>query len=258
MLSKTNKKIQKLMAAHEILSAPSEQELDLESLELIKIRNWDNDTYEVSFKLDGEPCPLAEANSKLGKACAGYQMIIKDLKLVKSTLQLLIEKVKDKYGTHIRYDLSSHDHLIVISLFTSSVVTYAKCFTKALGRSAKLSDDLIKSSASKDLLDIHNRIMTIRHNFVAHAGMTAMETSKTIIILDPLKEKSPTYTHHVSNTPIPATLDPELFLELAEYVLIEAGLSLSIASAEFYKNEVLGIDMESAYKNSRPFLTFNE
>lgn len=258
MSRKTDKKMQKLMTAYELLAAPAEQELTLESLELTKIRNWDNDTYEVSFKRNGEACPLVEVNSKLGKVCAGYQMIMKDLKLVQSMLQLLIDQVKDKYGTHIRYDLSSPEHVIMISLFTSSVVTYAKCFTKALGRSAKLSDDLVRDSASAELIDTHNRIMMIRHNFVAHAGMTAMETSKTIIILDPFKEKSPTYTHHVSNTPIPATLDPELFLELAKHVLTHAGLLQCIASADFYKDEVLGMDAESAYKNARPFLTFNE
>ncbi|WP_144173939.1 hypothetical protein [Pseudomonas sp. Kh13] len=86
-------------------------------------------------------CPVVDLTStKIGKTCAGLQMIIKDLDLVEASINtagpLLIKTLLGP--TPQGFNITDHNHIILWSLYSSAIITYAKCFTAANERDVKL------------------------------------------------------------------------------------------------------------------------
>ncbi|HWY12063.1 MAG TPA: hypothetical protein VN026_12100 [Bacteroidia bacterium] len=64
----------------------------------------------------------------------------------------------------------SEQHILT-ALWTSMIIMYSKCFTDAgFAKKSKLQIENIVDATRTDLLDIHSRIMSVRHTFVAHRG----------------------------------------------------------------------------------------
>ncbi len=51
------------------------------------------------------------------------------------------------------------------------MIVYGRCFTKANGRGLKLEDNRIKA----EYKTIHRDVMTLRHEYIAHAGVSDAE-----------------------------------------------------------------------------------
>ncbi len=105
-------------------------------------------------------------DSHISKKWIGYMSIKLDLQFVKQILDVLS-------ATSDEYDETRE--LINKSNWISSVVIYGKCFTDASkGRRVKLEGEVILKE-NKNLLKLHTELMSMRHNYVAHAGNTAFE-----------------------------------------------------------------------------------
>tara|TARA_R110000868_G_scaffold88414_1_gene246478 strand:- start:742 stop:1344 length:603 start_codon:yes stop_codon:yes gene_type:complete len=92
----------------------------------------------------------------------GYTLIDKDLEDILG----FIEIVKGLINIP-----GKNADLTVKGLSRAIAITYGKCFTKADGRKTKLEADII----SADVKDIHEQLIHMRNNYVAHAGISTHE-----------------------------------------------------------------------------------
>lgn len=77
----------------------------------------------------------------------------------------------------------------------SLIVTYGKCFVSAEGRRLKLEIDALKQYLTSEDIKVHHDLMSLRHTYVAHAGMGNAENSgiwvaverKKILVIEQIK-----------------------------------------------------------------------
>jgi hypothetical protein len=127
-------------------------------------------SYIFIQSVDGKPCPYVIADSPIAKRYAALQLIKKDLAMAKAAIQEL--------------QANSTHQLVKISLLSFAIISYGRCFTDAQGRGTKLNiKDIFKDNNSS--LDTHNRLMSMRHTYIAHAGLGDFETAPVSITLNP-------------------------------------------------------------------------
>jgi hypothetical protein len=100
----------------------------------------------------------------------GYQGIRQDLFACKDYVNSLIS--------------TEHSPTIGSSLLYSFIALYGRCFTDASSSSSPKLERTDFSSDQDELLDLHDEIMSMRHNFVAHRGSTDHETGFAYIKLN--------------------------------------------------------------------------
>jgi hypothetical protein len=108
----------------------------------------------------------------LARAIATYMSMREDLLLVQRQTKLLLDYKKPK-PEGIDKD---YQDTIILALWYSTVVTYGRCFTDA----SKVSKPKLElkdcfNKGNQKLSEIHEFIMDLRHNFVAHRGDTDNE-----------------------------------------------------------------------------------
>ena len=120
-------------------------------------------------------CPTSLIQGPLSKQYIGYYLILRDLDDTQKWLQQAYELVPDKTNTvqeksddyYLEYIADEKTHLIIKSLFFSSLIFYGKCFTQAKGRGIKLE----KSIIPPEYHNKHDIVMTYRHTLAAHSGV---------------------------------------------------------------------------------------
>jgi hypothetical protein len=117
-----------------------------------------DDYYKISKDEFGKPRRFIVLKTKEAKQFAGYTLINKDLELVNNAL---FELAKNKDSVILQQ-----------SLITFAIVTYAKCFTENKGgRGVTLNEsEIFKGDEYKSLMKMHQEIMNLRNDYVAHAG----------------------------------------------------------------------------------------
>lgn len=130
-----------------------------------------NITYHYKNKKP-PPCIVIEIYTKISQQLSGYHLIEKDLRDT-----LLIHKEYLKITTPKIYD---KDKIIIKALIRAIVITYGKCFVKADGRNIKLDKKFIP----KEYETVHEYLMRMRHQYIAHAGQ-GFENSRNVLILPP-------------------------------------------------------------------------
>ncbi len=118
-------------------------------------------------------CPYVVLEDKHFKTLSSYHLIRNDLEFAHNALNSL-SKLNN-----------TTDEIIKKSLWFASSISYAKCFTQAKGRGLKLEGAQVFKDADKSLSDSHTLIMSERHNYIAHAGNSGYENSKTMLALSP-------------------------------------------------------------------------
>jgi len=133
-------------------------------------------------------CQAIEVNTKLGKLCADFQLITKDLEIVESTIKTAMtyrQKLEASALKNEPYNRDHPDHIVFGSLLISSIVTYWKCFASSTRRRGKIPEQKLKSTIGDELYKIHLMIQDKRNSFVAHAGENQHESAKSVILIDP-------------------------------------------------------------------------
>ncbi len=114
----------------------------------------------------------------LSKKVQTYMSMREDMILCSKTVIELLKLINDG-------NIEPH---ILTALWTSMLVCYSKCFTDA--SFAKKTKGEIKNfvdPSRKDLLEIHEKIMKVRHTFIAHRGDT--DNEQAIVYLKLPKNK---------------------------------------------------------------------
>jgi hypothetical protein len=151
---------------------------------------------ESEYLYRGVECPTKPISGRMVTNYIGYYLILKDLEDTEAWMKQIhdlypnhakkaTQDSLDQYDSHYRMEKMVDDRTqgLIKSLFFSSIIFYAKCFTQAKGRRIKLAHNFIPTN----LLDKHNTIMDVRHNLAAHSGPGEFDTGWVDVIHPPLK-----------------------------------------------------------------------
>ncbi|WP_419213489.1 hypothetical protein ACNR9Q_04865 [Maribacter sp. X9] len=123
------------------------------------IKNHSDTKQTLTFKI---PNHLERKN-------VAYYSIILDLETCKKALLRLKKRNRE---------------IVRTSLFTTVIILYGKCFTdSSSSKSPKLELDCFENS--DNLKTIHQNLMSMRHNFIAHRGETEHEYGKAYFQIFP-------------------------------------------------------------------------
>ena len=115
--------------------------------------------------------PLIEIEATIRNKYIGYLQIFQDLEFIKECL------------IYLNNNFEKEDiNFLKESVWISLIINYAKCFVHAQGRKIKLEPNVIFKN--KDLLEIHNEIMDLRHQYIAHSGINSYEIPDVYLALD--------------------------------------------------------------------------
>jgi hypothetical protein len=139
----------------------------------------------------------------LARPMLNYQSIRTDLKLIREAAILLMTPELDQ--------------TISASLWHTVIVLYGKCFTST-NRSAKLEANHCYSMQDKKFQELHDKLIDLRHNFVAHRGKTIHEYALAYIRIDPEKNESEVKIEHLKRNR-PERHELLLYVEMFEHLI---------------------------------------
>jgi len=125
----------------------------------IKIHSIHPDKIETTFWNEGRRCPVYVLDSKLAQKFTAYYTAMADL----GNSYEMIKKISEIKN--------SDDKIILNALWRSGVLYYTRCFSDSTkGRRINLQDFAKFEESEKKLENIHKSIMSLRNNYIAHAG----------------------------------------------------------------------------------------
>lgn len=129
---------------------------------------------QCSFvNLENDALNLDAKHSGLVKQIRDLQTIRNDLRFVASWLDSLI-------NIRITSEVEAN---IANSLWFSSIITYAKCFTSAEGRT-RLDQKHYFKGESAEVKAMHENIMDIRHTYIAHGSGESLSKTEVFLTLN--------------------------------------------------------------------------
>lgn len=134
---------------------------------------------------------------------------------IKSDLEFLIDSVNkliaSKRAIHF-------DQIIETSIWYSIIAIYGRCFTDASNaKRTKLEIKDCLENDRKDLINLHNKIMGLRHSHIAHRGDTEYDVSVAFLKIpksDTSKNSDINYRVKSYKTLSPKIEELNLYLEL--------------------------------------------
>lgn len=165
-------------------------------------RTLEDGNIKTTYLFEGKPCFAAELTSHRARQCAAMQSIIKDLELVSNTLGAAVNLAISNnhacvtgYNGSNNFDPKNTTDITLWALYSSAIITYAKCFTDAKnGRKYSLQEAQLKN-LSEDSKKLYKYIMSLRHEWIAHGGNNHQESAKAIALLDPDNWQDRAITH---------------------------------------------------------------
>jgi hypothetical protein len=127
----------------------------------------------VEYTDKGELCKYHVVDSNDAKQAAAYLSFLNDLNECEKYLNILKPMIKD-------------DTILVeikTGLFFFAVIAYARCFNKGAGRGEMLQKNVFKGNPQ--LLVEHTEVMTMRNQYIAHAGNSKHENRSMVLYFDP-------------------------------------------------------------------------
>ncbi|HAU0794597.1 TPA: hypothetical protein JBH26_00590 [Legionella pneumophila] len=133
-------------------------------------------TYHFKRK-SADAFPEIIFDTKISRQLAGYSLIEKD---IRDTRELL----KEHKILFARCD-NPGESLLLKGLMKAIVVTYGKCFAQADGRKIMLNTKHLKSPQR---MELHNSVISMRNQYVAHGGESPHEKIEITLLCTPYKE----------------------------------------------------------------------
>jgi len=84
---------------------------------------------------------------------------------------------------YIRRLKNEEDSILKSALTYSSISLYGKCFTDATNKKAPKLEPKQIFTTKTELLDTHEYLMNLRHNFIAHRGDTEVEVEAAYLLI---------------------------------------------------------------------------
>jgi hypothetical protein len=105
-----------------------------------------------------------------------YMLIREDLRFITEIVTKLIPLKSE----------AEPDRAMCFALWQSVIITYGKCFTENKAGLSKLERSAL--NGNEGLQDLHDRIMQLRHAYVAHRGDTEHEQAVVFMKMDKTKD----------------------------------------------------------------------
>ena len=203
-----------------------------------------NEKHFISVWNGNQECELSSVEHPILENLSAHLLIKNDLSLVIAQCELGInirKKLKTKDNACNPFDLENKDHLICSSIFTSSIITYAKCFTQADRRKVTLKEDIFKKNKDADLIDMHREIMRLRNTWVAHSGHSGKEGQARLIVHynDDANHARRVPLFLGATNPIPETAHLTWTLHLAQHLIDHINEKLPTIEESFHKSNDL-------------------
>jgi len=159
----------------------------------------------IKDKETGDTVPYIHAKERCAKRMRGLGMIKKDMEKVVNFISSIIAQNDDELA-----ELRWHGALI----------SYGRCFVSADGRGMKLESHHVKQ-LGHDHLKTHNKVMELRHQYIAHSGKNREQNAMIFVPLygdlSAPEIKHAIFTNLVTANPCKEDLDR--FLDLAKSLL---------------------------------------
>lgn len=187
----------------------------------------------------GGPCRYFILNDIESKQPSAYLSLLHDLVECETILDLLKPFIKDE---NVQFQIKS-------GLYFSVVILYARCYNKADGRGVMLQREVFKGK-DPALLKSHIEIMTVRNQYLAHAGNSRHEDRTMVLYFHPgennyakMEPKVGVNKHQFEHT-----LDKyyEVIATTKEYV--QEKLKTVLPK---FKKHLLQLDMNVIYRKSK-------
>lgn len=191
--------------------------------------------WTVAPKLNGEPCPFVVVEGNLAKRVVGLSLIREDLQAVRESFVRMRRTTDDLVGSKL--------------LLFGATALYGKCFTQADGRGVTLNPKAVFHRT--ETKESHERLMQMRHNFVAHGGKSREEQLKIVLLLDPDERKKALrgiVGHGLSAHGLDETACDEC-LETVDEAIMHVNQSLQRAN-EAFVSHVADLGIEWAYRHA--------
>lgn len=184
----------------------------------------------------GSTYPVYVPKSPLAKRLAGIAKVCSDLSSAREAL-LSAQKQGDALTRN--------------ALWFLAATTYARCFLEGAGRRFKLEERDHLKQLEPALRKFHEYVMHIRHNLLAHAGVSRHEGAIVQVVLDPSPEHRGVVTVMVMQEwrPEPPTHEIEEFLRLIS-VLLQETQPLLLKAVALVKEEANGMSNDFLYANA--------
>jgi len=214
--------------------------------EVEEITNRLNGVEKTVYYYKNIPARKIPLKGKAVTKMAGYTLISVDIKMILCWLQMIIDEY-NKMGVnklkqttvHISPKVSREKFDYLKALTVASFSFYGKLFTKADGRKIKLDRNLFNDSA--ELLPMHNELMTLRHNYVAHSGKENIEFVEVSLMLDSNKKRN-TMPLIVRTMNQPDAFNNEFlndFKNICNFLLKKVESKISLLTDKYYQNLTL-------------------
>lgn len=189
-------------------------------------------------EIDGNTiCSYVVDEGKWATKIAGLHGILRDLQEGRGIIDYL------QYADGI-------PHIVAVSMFKAFVVQYARCYTDNSVRRLKLDvKDVFKPENIKSKL-IHDEIIKMRMDYIAHASDKDYESGAMVLFLDPVVPNQEVVKILYANLKF---MDPsellESCLELCDFMIdyIQGRIE---HFGKFYDEEIAKLDLEQVYSQA--------
>lgn len=193
--------------------------------------------YIFVVKKNDSVCPYIILNSKHSRRFAALNVIQKDLDLCRKAFIELIE--------------TQNKQIIKMSLLFFAIINYGKCFAKADGRSVMLNSKEAFKGVDNKIIDYHEKLIDIRNNYIAHAGIGNYEQYPFSLTLNPDLNNKKVLGYMVNG--IAQIKDHHIYID--KYVEVIEHLESYVNNAiikvkERLDKEVAALDIDEIYNNS--------
>ena len=190
------------------------------------------------IEVDAETmCPYVIANGKWAVKIAGLHGILRDLQEAQAIVSYLL-------------NTDGVPPIVSVSMFKAFAVQYARCYTDNSVRRLKLDiRDVFKPEDIKVKL-VHNEIMKMRMDYIAHASDMDYESGAMVLYLDPVESNKQIIKQIYANNKF---MDPthilEESMELCEF-MIKYIMTRLEHFGKFYDDEIEKLDLDKIYADS--------
>jgi len=131
-----------------------------------------------------------ELKSGNSKKYLAYNSIKKDLDFVNQAVNKLIKltsntRENNDFTAYELNELNDSNRIIIQSLYFSSIIIFGKAFTDATtGRKVKLEKKEIYKLLTTKQREVFDEVISLRHNYIAHAGDSSDEQGYAKLIFE--------------------------------------------------------------------------
>ena len=153
-----------------------------------------------------------------------------------SAARMDMESSRGFFLKFLQIPFNDSSHEIHNALWIAGVVTYAKSYVTSDARKFKLNEGEIFKGMLKKYSEDHKKLLELRHEHFAHAGLLKLQQATTYFILDPFsKQRTGSLQTYGIDAKIPSPEWIFVSMEMVSFILGRLTQMLHAAELNVYK-----------------------